>query len=469
MMASREVYSHFFVTSGHLCYGALHNILYGALKEPSQGLPYVSPALSGTVQRHELELNVPAKNGEWFTFQLVNTSSEKAWGWFACHSDVNPDEEVDKILRVSGSPYEIDSGSHMNNDKTAVAGVLIINRYDWGNHHDVFADEFEDDHTSNTEGEQFEAVGLVDHMYTRSQVQEWQRQRSSERVASKAGVWMHMPDVEYAFGRFGFDDARTAARSFLFFSAYTDFTQTAFAGLQQTLRRSETPEETLERRLREGYDFSGLETLRERASDSSPPPECGLLGPYGRGEHVFESRDIEALRASVGPTTLQLLDQGKDRSHDLLNEMVLSYLERVVLSHVSHTTPSTAADAIFLRPTGSAGHNAVIERLHSFILQPSSEPIAGFDAEGTRNRTRGFLTAHSGDSPMRLNDDCIAGVCRGMAYLMTEVLELSSNRARDSGRKHTVPSDIRVVVRDDEELRNMLQYSAVFWNGRENI
>ncbi|PQE03547.1 histone-fold protein [Rutstroemia sp. NJR-2017a BVV2] len=40
--------------------------------------------------------------------------------------------EIDKILRVSGSPYEHDSGSQFNNEKTTAAAMYAINRYDWG-------------------------------------------------------------------------------------------------------------------------------------------------------------------------------------------------------------------------------------------------------------------------------------------------------------------------------------------------
>lgn len=98
-------------------------------------------------------------------------------------------------------------------------------------------------------------------------------------------------DGEYMFGRFGYNDARTAARSFILFSADTVFTSTSFAGLQRPLRQEETHEERFERRLREGFDFSGLDRLREieelyedhdpslRYLDPRPPPESERLGP----------------------------------------------------------------------------------------------------------------------------------------------------------------------------------------------
>jgi len=81
---------------------------------------------------HKIEYNVSALNGTWKTYQLVDNRIQTVCACFACHSSVNPEEEIDKILRVSGSPYELDSGSRVNNAETAAEGVLVINRYDWG-------------------------------------------------------------------------------------------------------------------------------------------------------------------------------------------------------------------------------------------------------------------------------------------------------------------------------------------------
>jgi len=39
---------------------------------------------------------------------------------------------MDRILRVSGSSHEWESGSRFNNAKTAAEGALVINRYDLG-------------------------------------------------------------------------------------------------------------------------------------------------------------------------------------------------------------------------------------------------------------------------------------------------------------------------------------------------
>jgi hypothetical protein len=125
------MHSQFIVKSSCLCYGDLHNIWHGACS-PIQGFPTPAPERSGTVRIHKLEYNVSALDGTWKTYQLVDIGSQIVRAWVACHSSVNPEEEIDKILRVSGSPYEWYSGSTVNNAETAAEGVLVINRYDWG-------------------------------------------------------------------------------------------------------------------------------------------------------------------------------------------------------------------------------------------------------------------------------------------------------------------------------------------------
>jgi hypothetical protein len=120
------------ISSGRLCYGAVHNIWYGASAPPVQGLPKIRPRTSGTVMVHRAEYNVAALNGTWNAFQLVDLEHKKVTAWFLAHSDVDAEKEMDKMLRVSGSPYERDSGSPTNNDKTEAEGILVINRYDWG-------------------------------------------------------------------------------------------------------------------------------------------------------------------------------------------------------------------------------------------------------------------------------------------------------------------------------------------------
>ena len=74
--------------------------------------------------------------------------------------------EIDKILRVSGSPYEYDSGSQVNNENTAAEAVLVIGRYDWGYYDNRGKEELGIDDEANMENfdtQVFgEGAGIVD-------------------------------------------------------------------------------------------------------------------------------------------------------------------------------------------------------------------------------------------------------------------------------------------------------------------
>lgn len=129
-MRSLQISTHFNVNSGHLCYGELHNIWQGASAEPSHGLTAIQRRIAETVMTYELDHNVSAQNGTWNAFQLIDTTKARLAGWFVAHEAVDVLQEIDKILRVSGSPYEEDSGSKYNDEKTIAEGVLVINRYD---------------------------------------------------------------------------------------------------------------------------------------------------------------------------------------------------------------------------------------------------------------------------------------------------------------------------------------------------
>jgi hypothetical protein len=109
-----------------------HNVWRGASSPIREFPTTIDRRAGGTVLAQILEFNIVAKNGIWNTFQLVEKGTDRLCAWFASHSDVDPEVEIDKILRVSGSPYERDSGSRFNDEKTTAEAVLVINRYDWG-------------------------------------------------------------------------------------------------------------------------------------------------------------------------------------------------------------------------------------------------------------------------------------------------------------------------------------------------
>jgi hypothetical protein len=511
MAGAREVYSTFSVTSGHLCFGALHNIWEGALEPPVQGLPYLRAAVGGTVKAHPLKYNVPAERGKWSAFQLVDLYSPGNAGWFVCHSSVDPAQEIDKLLRVSGSPYDLEGGSSMNNDRTRAEGVLVINRYDWdyyqGNYLEEIGDDYEDIELSAAN-----SAGVVDYSRARTQVQKWKQQSPPRtREPSRAGVWMHN-DGEYMYGRFGYNDARTAARSFILFSSNTVFTSTTFAGLQQPFRKEETDEERFERQLREGFDFSGVAWLREIEEvfvdyDPSkeylyprPPPESERLGPYDRSEHILEAQDIDALRyLGVPPPpkvikshrargvdlrpmlqsrsiNLGFAEQWEEPVYDLLNEMVLSYLDRFVLPHISIDTPSEAAEALFPRhaeapaprhPEQTKTFPPLDSFFYSFFMHPRELLTPKFDIDAVGNKIGNFLISHAGTNRVLFNKECFDGLAAVISFMIFDLLDQANLCARDCHHSNIVPIDVRVMMNNDDDLCSLLRYAKVYWHGRE--
>jgi hypothetical protein len=495
MNESPKSHDLFSVTSGALCFGSLQNILVGAAT-PVQSFPNVQPEPSGTVRIHRLEFNVPAQNGTWLVFQLINIMSKSVTGYFVCHADVTPREEVQKILRVSGSPYEEDHGSLVNNDETRANGVFVINRYDWG-HYDrrSVGDVSDGDQVAESDFTRFEAAGLVDYACADLQVSEWRRQRPSKGSASENGTWMYIPDGEYMFGRFGFDDERVAARSFLFFTASTYFTRTAFDGLESTLRQEESHEERFQRRLREEYDFSGIAQLQQLGMpvdepgivNHSPrkPPEADLLGPFPLSESIFRPIDIETLRSAHGKIVAYTRDVLESRGvdprdflpqermkdfadpwrsaiYDLLNELMLSYLTRFILPQLALHGVEVVGQKLFF---GYQYGDQSDGWLYSGSPLQESLPEA-LDSTSIRSRVCTFLGAQISELALDGDEILAEGISRVLAYLIFDILEMANNCATDNHRSAIVPYDIRLAVYNDRQMPSILQYSAVLWNGR---
>lgn len=473
-MATPQVHTHFIVKSGHLCYGELHNIWQGASAEPCHGLTAVQPKSVGTVLAHELDHNVAALNGTWNAFQLIDTTNERLAGWFVANESVNVLQEIDKILRISGSPYEDDSGSIFNDEKTTAEGVLVINRYDWG-HYDERALDVVEEQGENEERDPSTFVfgisaGLVDYAEAKAEVRFWKDRPEDARAVEQRphGLWMHVPYGEYNFGRFGFNEEHSAARSFLLFSMHTFFTRTVIAGMQQPLRKEETHEERFQRRLREGFDFRGMETLN-MMSKSSPwgprPADGDWLGPYADNERLFLEADVRAvLRQNVN--RLEFVDPWRERVESLLNELLMSYLERYIVPHgrLCHTVLA-AAEAL----TPQRNKRKTVDfYLFQHLTQPDADPIPDWDATTVAERGRAFLFSRGGEERgLFKNDEYIAGLCRCLAWLLGEVLHLAINGARDSYRSNIMPVDIRMAIQNDGELFSIFKFSRVYWEGSE--
>ncbi|RFU28723.1 hypothetical protein B7463_g7624, partial [Scytalidium lignicola] len=119
--------SQFTITASALCYSPLHNIHHDSVS-PIQPYPAPEYQPSGSVKVHDLRHNASAQNGVWVTYQLVEFETRVVKAWFACHSAVDPNVAIHKILGVSGSPYEPDNGSTFNTAKTAEECVLVVTR-----------------------------------------------------------------------------------------------------------------------------------------------------------------------------------------------------------------------------------------------------------------------------------------------------------------------------------------------------
>jgi len=469
-METPRVHTQFTVKSGHLCYGELHNIWHGASVQPVNGLTPAVPQSAGTVIIHRLDYNVPAQNGTWNAFQLLHTTDEHLVGWFVAHESVNVPQELDKILRVSGSPYEVDSGSRFNNEQTAAEGVLVINRYDWGEYDERALGEVQErgeDEESDPSTYVFGiSAGLVDYAEAKAEVRFWkgipEDRRGEERRPH--GLWMHVPDCEYRFGRFGFNDEHSAARSFLLFSTYTVFTQTTIAGMQQPLRKYESPQELFQRQLREGFDFRGLEALDLFLPDPKPAEE-DLLGPYAEKERLFLEADVRAILRQK-PNPLDFVDPWRARVESLSNELLMSYLERYIIPQGrSFDTVLAAAEALTPQRTK---HSTLDFHLFKYFTQPHANPIPDLDATTIANRVRAFLLSRSGKERSLFDtDEYMAGLCRCLSFLLGEVLELASNASKDSNRFNIMPIDIRIAVRNDAELFSAFKFSRVFFDGSE--
>ncbi|KAK6498552.1 hypothetical protein TWF481_011140 [Arthrobotrys musiformis] len=480
MPSEAKVHATFAVTSGCVCFGSLHNIWSGSTV-PIQGFPAVRPKPSGTIVIHELQYNIVAKNGTWNAYRLVDNRNNGVSAWYLSHSSVEPMQDIRRILRVAGSPYE-DDGNTMNNDDTQREGVFVINRYDWGYYDRRYLEEIgegveegQNDFLANSN-----SAGLVDYAWAQNQVQQWKEMRPSERPSSQAGIWMYSPHAEYMFCRFGFNETRDTAQSFLFFSSYTEFAQSSFEGLEEAIRKSETPRERFERQLQAEYDFSGIDELSKMVTPSdmgfaslqSPVPmDSQLTGPYKSDNVIFEELDIEQLRATSqrpqgGSPSRGFAGQWKRHIHELLNELTYYYLDRYIRPHIGfHGRAEDIASVIF--PSFSEPRAGGLDsHLYRHFTQPDSDPVPGFDAHGVAERIEKFLASELNLS-FPVDNIYPERACRVVAYLMTEILELANYRASDSLRPEIVPSDIRLSIYMDRDLFQTFQYSKAFWRGIE--
>jgi hypothetical protein len=433
----------------------------------------VERTTGGTVKAQILHYNIAAQKGTWLAHELMDKELNKRVGWFVCHADIDPQTEVDRILRVSGSPYEPDSGSQWHDEKTVAEGVLPINRYDWGWYDSRCRNEvpeLDDPRSPVWEGE---SLGLVDYGHAKEYIDKWKHTRPLQRENKPHGIWMDI-QLEYMFGRFGFNDEHTAARSFLWFTTNTDFTRTVFAGTQQTLRVFESPADRFERQLREQYNFDGVALITKMAGwhreHTRMPNQSDLLGPYDKADYILNAADVDdilapviAAPASASTRLTRFIEQWKDASIETINEIIMSYLEKFIAPASSaHDTIIEAATALFPKhETVNSLDGRLYGRMTKLNLYPSK-----LDRVAIAKKIKKFLTPRCGDNSLIRNDLFVEGLVGCVAYLVDEVLELASN-CRDEGQNGLLPVLIRISVLWDDDLLELLRFSRVYWHGGE--
>ena len=467
MTTQPKPHGEFTVNSECLCYGELHNMFHGS----SQALQAFPPAVEiddgGTVRTQIVEYNIVAKNGTWNVYQLMDRPSKRLCGWFACHSTVEPESEVDRILRVSGSPYEENSGSRFNDESTFAEAVFVINRYDWGYYDNRGKEGVHEDEEADIE-EYHVALGLLDYEKTVEGISSWQKDVSKDRKPVPNGFWMHIPLMEYMFGRFGFDKDRQHAQSFLFFTTDTCFDRTVFSGTDKTLREPYTGPIVDEDGLEKGPSHDsgeGIIMLKQKIAAFSPdlPSEAEYLGPYDSKDFVLQDSDLEAIRARRGVAAAEFQQKQKICSYACLNQMVMSFLEHYIGPASSHESVSAAAESLW--PTHGGNPGMLESCMSGFLLHPHSDPVEGFDAKETGKRIKKFLGPRCSDNSLIRNELFIEGVVAVVVYVLSEILELSDNNRKNSNRQRLFPLDIRAGTFHDDEILELIKYSQYFWTG----
>ncbi|KAB8255995.1 hypothetical protein BDV32DRAFT_153739 [Aspergillus pseudonomiae] len=143
-----------------------------------------------------------------------------------------------------------------------------------------------------------------------------------------------------------------------------------------------------------------------------------------------------------------LVDPCKDRVVDLINELILSYLERVVLPSLSFRTPSRIADALLGKPT--AGKLPIVY-CHCCLIQSDAQPIPNFEVDYVSRKVKHFLGSHVTGQPVIIEEE--------------SQWNFLSHRRFDLGRPRRWPAMLHVY--GDQELYDVFQYSTVLGNGRE--
>lgn len=520
MESSKE----FTVSSGAICFGPLRDVLRASrtpiqtppeppAKPVPDGIPFIK-------QQQQMEHNVPAQNGTWTALPLVTMlKPHRTTAWFVAHSDVDPATEIDKILRVAGSPFEDDFGVRYNRAESRAANLWLVNQEDWDDIPRGEADEFPR-LTANSEYVKQEGdahanrgcIALTDYAHGEELAQGWRGVNSHRRQQSEHGLWLHTPGANRPHVRIGFDDNYQRARSLLFFSQGTNFYGVSRATVPfQRLRTRESPQEEYRRKLSQGEDYSGLDWLYSTAPDRnyvppnenitvkpSPPLETHLCGPYPRDLYLFSPEDLEAIRASVPPVAplgkfwgmalhitvpvehdppleqAIFAEEFADTIYELINELILSYIECVAPTIRRARSAAALGQALFPRPEDTTNRGEFVPYdTRSYLSRYEGQATELVDTLVVEDKLHAFVRQHAGPGWIDPNapEISLLGLVNVCVYMVEQMIDRACPLA--IGRKADVPTtedclitphNIRESVYNNREgLIEMTKRSVVFW------
>lgn len=178
---------------------------------------------------------------------------------------------------------------------------------------------------------------------------------------------------------------------------------------------------------------------------------------------VYNGHDITYLR--LNQSIHEFIDPSAEPLYDLVNEMVLSYLQRTVIPLMGNRGVSAAADLLFPDRTPDLARPRPLDvRSYRHFMQPEARPIPNFDSAYVCNRIRAFLSRFS-DGSVVFEDRCVAGITRSVAYMLTMVLEMANVNSIYWGFD-IMPSHVRLAVANDDQMYERFRYSLVYWDGR---
>ncbi|KAM3552186.1 hypothetical protein MY1884_007332 [Beauveria asiatica] len=402
----------------------------------------VERPLHGT-ESQTVHYNSTALNGTWRVYELVDSRPTERTAWFVCHDSVDPETEVDKMLRVSGSPYEFDSGSQWHSDGSVQEGVLPINRYDWGCYDRLCKDKVPDSNESDDLAWEGEGLGLVDSAHARDYIGLWKDVCPPQREPQA-----HARPLDERHGRVFESDHDRASRL-----------------------------------LRQGFNMDGLELVQreliEHQQSGRVPLNDKLRGPYEAADYILDAQDADLIASRAHHPPPNPADEPvphlsvywRSACLEVINEALLSYLDSLftVTSHSSTDDDTVGRESVAASLFPKHDEESTVDKwMYTTIMDPQSSPSVITSREAFADKILAFANSRSDGRDLGILrvDGVIQGLAAAMEWLCGEILELAGNSAMDHWRNGAiVPLDIRLGIRNDQDLMAAVGCSRVYWMG----